>query len=408
MTRHYRSGVVIALALCCWHPELLRASQIVTNPFVGITLITRMETVPRNETMHIALIDLTAPGLHFELTPAGGTLEDVRQTTTAFLNQEHAQLAINSHFFLPFPSTDPNAMIIGIGASNGNVYSAFESPVQSYALVTNAPGLNIDQFNNASIVHDDTNFADGKHVQESVTLWNTVAGSAQIITNGVSTIPEYIDAAHPDGLLTPGGPASYSNSNSWYNLTNARTVIGLSQDNKTMFLFTVDNAGGSRGMTLGEVAALLIGDYGVYNALNLDGGGSTSMAMQNPASGNGALINSSSDSPGGRSVASNLAIFAVATPEPATILLVGFILVGTIVLRYRPFYISGEDRNWRLTFRVLRLNDLVSAKRLSSPVPQRPLNSPNNSTFRSYKPWFDTECKWMRFRVYSRSGTAVP
>ena len=30
-------------------------------------------------------------------------------------------------------------------------------------------------------------------------------------------------------------------------------------------------------MTLGEVASLLISEYGVYNALNLDGGGSTSM-----------------------------------------------------------------------------------------------------------------------------------
>jgi len=335
--------VVIVLAIGGWNPKPLKASQIVSNPFVGITLITRTETVPRNETMHIAEIDLTAPGLRFELTPPGGTLEDVRQTTAAFLNQEHAQLGINSHFFLPFPSSDPNAMIIGIGASNGNVYSAFEAPIQSYAIVTDAPGLNIDQSNHASIVHDDTTFADGKHVQENVTLWNTVAGSAQIITNGVSTIPTYIDAAHPDGLLTPGGPAAYSNSNSWYNLTNARTVIGLSQDNRTLFLFTVDNAGGSRGMTPGEIAALLIQDYGVYNALNLDGGGSTSMAMQNPSTGLGGLINVSSDSPPGRSVASNLLVFATAVPEPATIELVGLILIAIIALqRWRAALTSGS------------------------------------------------------------------
>ena len=180
-------------------------------------------------------------------------------------------------------------MLIGLAASNGNVYSSFEAPVQSYAIVTDAPALNIDPSNHASIVHDNTSFADGKHVQENVTLWNTIAGSAQIITNGVASIPTYLDATHPDGLLTPGGPASYSNSNSWYNLTNARTVIGLSQDNQTLFLFTVDNAGGSHGMTLPEIANLLVSDYGVYNALNLDGGGSTSMAMQNPVTGVGRL-----------------------------------------------------------------------------------------------------------------------
>jgi exopolysaccharide biosynthesis protein len=333
---HVRAAhAAILIGLGGWFPALLQATQIVTNPFVGITLITRTETSPRPENMHIVEIDLSAPGISFELTPPGGTLETVRQTTLGFLNQEHAQLAINSHFFLPFPSTDTNAMLIGLAASNGNVYSSFEAPVQSYAIVTNAPALNIDALNRAGIVHDNTNFTDGKHVLENVILWNTVAGSAQIITNGNKTIPTYLDASNPDGLLTPGGPASYSNSNSWYALTNARTVIGLSQDNRTLFLFTVDNAGGSRGMSLGEVADLLVNDYGVYNALNLDGGGSTTMAMQNTATGAGAIINVSSDNPNGRSVGSNLAVFAVAVPEPSSAALVAVVFCLVIMLRRR-------------------------------------------------------------------------
>ena len=125
-------------------------------------------------------------------------------------------------------------------------------------------------------------------------------GFRSIVTNGVATIPAYKDANNPDGLLTLGGPANYSNANSWYNLNNARTVIGLSQDNNTLFLFTVDNAGGSRGMNLGEVANLLISDYGVYNALNLDGGGSTTMAFEDPLTGRGRIFNVSSDNPSGR------------------------------------------------------------------------------------------------------------
>src|SRR5262249_21057471 len=159
-------------------------------------------------------------------TAPGGTLETIRQTTLNFLNSEHAQAAINSHFFLPFPSSSPDAMLIGLAASSGNVYSAFEAPVQSYALVTDAPAINIDRDNHASVVHRDTSFPDGKHVLENVTLWNAVAGSAQIVTNGAKTIPSYIDAQHPTGLLTPGGPQSYSNSMSWYSLVNARTAIG--------------------------------------------------------------------------------------------------------------------------------------------------------------------------------------
>jgi hypothetical protein len=45
--------------------------------------------------------------------------------------------------------------------------------------------------------------ADGLHVLENVQLWNTVAGSGQIVTNGVTTIPEYKDATHPDAPLDP-------------------------------------------------------------------------------------------------------------------------------------------------------------------------------------------------------------
>jgi exopolysaccharide biosynthesis protein len=65
------------------------------------------------------------------------------------------------------------------------------------------------------------------------------------------------------------------------------------------------------GMTLAEVAAVLIKDYRVWNALNLDGGGSTTMAWEDPSTGLVALLNSSSDAnPAGRSVASSLAVFA--------------------------------------------------------------------------------------------------
>jgi hypothetical protein len=333
MNRRTRCLSVLALAMLAGRIAELRAATVLEHPFLGVTLITRTETSPRVENIHIVQVDLTSPGIGFKLTPPGGTMETVRQTTLAFLNQEHAQLAVNSHFFLPFPSTNLNANLIGLATSQGSVYSAFEAPVQSYALVTNSPGLNIDASNHARVVHVDPSFADGKHVLENVTLWNTVAGSAQIITNGMKTIPVYNDASHPDGLLTPGGPGNYSNSNSWYNLTNARTVIGLSQDNQTLVIFTVDNAGGSRGMMVGEIADMLINDYGVFNALNLDGGGSTTLAMQNPFTGIGSIINISSDNPSGRAVASNLAIFATPLPEPSYLLIVASALAVLICVR---------------------------------------------------------------------------
>jgi exopolysaccharide biosynthesis protein len=228
-----------------------------------------------------------------------------------YLRQERAQLAINAHFFLPFPSQDTDAFAIGLAASEGRVFSAFESPEQSFAIVADAPALNIDARNRARIVHRDVKKPDGLHVRERVTLWNVVAGSAQIVTDGRPTVPVYRDEAHPRALLTPGGPgAGFSNARSWYAVTTARTAIGLSRDNRTLTLFTVDVRGGSEGMRVGEVAEVLIRDYRVWNALNLDGGGSTTMAWMDPATGESAVLNTSSDNPAGRSVATSLAVFA--------------------------------------------------------------------------------------------------
>src|SRR5262249_35091023 len=285
------------------------ASVVTSNPYLGVTYIHRTETSPRTLSMNIVQIDLTAPGLSFKLSPPGVSTphgrETIRQTTLNYLNQEHAQIAVNTHFFLPFPSSDTDANLIGFGASNGNVYSAFENPEQSYAIVNNAPAINIDQSNHGSIVTSNLSDPNHKQVNEAVNIWNAVSGSAQIVTNGVTTIPQYIDASHPNALLTPGSPSNYSNSNSWYNLPRGRTAMRLSQDGNTLTIFRVDQAGGSGGMTGGEVADMLRTDYGVYNALNMDGGGSTTLAMLDPISGIASIKNVSADNPAGRAVAAN-------------------------------------------------------------------------------------------------------
>jgi hypothetical protein len=306
-SRHDLRWFAVALALVCL-VAAPRGQARITHPFIGVTLIDRTDTSPRPLRMHIAQIDLKAPGLRFAVSPPGGAREVIRQSALEFLKARRAQLAINGHFFLPFPSTDTEAWVIGLAASEGRVFSGFESPEQSFALVADAPAINIDATNHARIVHRDSRKADGLHVRERVRLWNVVAGSGQIVTGGAATIPVYRDGSHPGGALTPG--SGYSNDKSWYEVATARTAIGLSRDRRALTLFTVDVRGGSEGMRLSEVAALLIRDYGVWDALNLDGGGSTTMAWADPATGEPALLNASSDNPAGRVVATSLAVFA--------------------------------------------------------------------------------------------------
>jgi hypothetical protein len=298
------TAVIIAIAI--WQ---FQHAWIKLHPYRGITLIQRSISKPRVVNMRILQVDLNARGIRFKLTPpTGSKKETVNQTTLNYMIQESAQFAVNVHFF--WPVGEPEADLIGLAASNGIVYSAFETPFQSYAIVDYAPAINIDQNNKARIVHADLNYPDGKHTLENETLWNAFCGSAQIVTNGIKTIPVYRDATHPDGLLKPDN--KYSNSHSWYDVLNPRTAIGLSKDNRTLTIFLADGrkAGGSLGMTGSEMADILINDYGVYNALNLDGGGSTTLTMKDPATGDNSIINVSSDGAAGRANGSNLAIFA--------------------------------------------------------------------------------------------------
>lgn len=317
-------GISILLVVSGWHSGLSAADTSISEvPFIGITHISRIGSepeFPRTVKMHIVKIDLTAPSLSFKLTPPGGTRDVVRLTTLEYLKRQNAQVAINAHFFLPYPSADFDADVVGLAASNGIVFSPFEAPSQNYAILRDAPAINIDANNNASIVTiaaGSTGGAcslcvtnDGWTMQPLVKVWNAFSGSAQIVTEGVKTIPCYVETARPECKLAGPGPRNYSNDNSWYSLLNARTSIGLSRDNRTLFLFTVDRANGSEGMSIPEVADLLIRDYGVYNALNMDGGGSVSLAMEDPVTHVRALVNASSESSAGRPVATSLAIFA--------------------------------------------------------------------------------------------------
>lgn len=312
------------------------ADIIESHPFIGVTHYARTEP---GQNMNIVQIDLTAPGIGFKLTGQSGALDTVRQRTVDFMDQEDAQIAVNVHFMVPF-GTQSEQQLVGLAASNGDVYSPFEpQPVapgyanQSYAIVPFAPALNIDATNHASIVHHDASFADNKHVLEPVSLYNAVAGSGQVITGGVKTIPQYIDASHPDGLLNP--LSGYSNSNSWYDLPRGRTVIGLNEDGTVLTLFTVDRVGAYVGMSLSSIADILMNDYQVYNALNLDGGGSTSLAMEDPMTGVGHLVNVSGDAdPLGRAVGSSLAVFAQ-VPEPSSLLLMVWAGVALAIRRQR-------------------------------------------------------------------------
>ena len=81
-----------------------------------------------------------------------------------------------------------------------------------------------------------------------------------------------------------------------------RAGVGFSRDSATLYLVTVDGRQkASAGMSLVEFAALMR-SVGVFQGLNLDGGGSTTMVIR------GQIVNQPSDSTGERTVGNALII----------------------------------------------------------------------------------------------------
>jgi len=62
---------------------------------------------------------------------------------------------------MPFPSADLNAACVGFAAADGDVYSPFEVPTQNFAIVRDAPAINIYPKNHTSIVHWAPAYSDG-------------------------------------------------------------------------------------------------------------------------------------------------------------------------------------------------------------------------------------------------------
>lgn len=95
-----------------------------------------------------------------------------------------------------------------------------------------------------------------------------------------------------------------------------RTAIAIDQTGSKVFMVTVDGRQEpySKGMSLPEFANYLV-SIGAYHALNLDGGGSTTMAVRKPGDYNVSLYNRPSD---GTERPVSTALFALSTAPEGT------------------------------------------------------------------------------------------
>lgn len=91
--------------------------------------------------------------------------------------------------------------------------------------------------------------------------------------------------------------------------SHPRSALGVSEDGTRMYLVAIDGRQAhAHGMTLTETAELMA-DIGAHDALNIDGGGSSTLVAREPATDQLDVVNSPSDG-NERSVANGLGLFA--------------------------------------------------------------------------------------------------
>lgn len=106
------------------------------------------------------------------------------------------------------------------------------------------------------------------NIMQQVKFMNAVSGTPRLVRNGIAQ-----NESQQEG----------STARRFVQYTLARTAIGVSADNKKVYLVSVPPdrpENGTQGATLQQMSELM-SLVGCHNALNLDGGGSAGMTVQN-------------------------------------------------------------------------------------------------------------------------------
>ena len=213
--------------------------------FEGIQYQLVSQRTPFPLVYHVVRVQLDTPGLSFLVTPADddGEHELRAQTTSEFLKKHGLQLAVNGNFFYPFHSNNPwdyypvsgqPVSVLGEAVSTGEQYSTHS---------THYMPVSITQENR--IIFGD--------VEEG---FNVLAG-------------KYIEL---NPLVRHAAEAQQR---------FPRTVFALDSKANELILLVVDGRqpNYSEGLSMGELADLLI-ELGADQAINLDGGGSSTLVIE--------------------------------------------------------------------------------------------------------------------------------
>jgi hypothetical protein len=242
--------------------------------FRGVEMCQGSTAVPRPLQVRAVRVDLREPTIDFLVTPriGNGTNAWGGRTTSEFLSEFKCQVALNGSIFDVFAKKRGDPMHVeGFSLSRGDYYASTQK----------WDALLIGTNHQAWIAHSP---------KDAGAACNGFSGYYSLLVNGRN-----------NGGMRDRHP---------------RSAVGISRNGRYLILMTIDGrqAGYSESASTAETAEWMR-KLGAYNALNLDGGGSTALVIEGP-DGSPQVLNRPCGPPPGveRRVANHLGVFARKLP----------------------------------------------------------------------------------------------
>jgi exopolysaccharide biosynthesis protein len=250
-------------------PELAAAECSTNHPFPGVVCYSETRPDPPMR-LFLAEVDLTNSNLRLRVAPGGpdpdgpGPWQTTLMTPTRIAVREGFDLVVNGDFFDARGVKDAEGTNSGFRAE---IWAAVNGPAVTdgriWATSTNArPCL---------IVHRDRKVTIERRSRPQPDDWEVVAGNTLLLEAG-APVPHQSKTRHP------------------------RTAAGLNAEGTRLILLVADGRkpGIAVGLSYEEEATELL-RWGCRQALNLDGGGSSVMAIRDRVSGQFHILNQPTD-----------------------------------------------------------------------------------------------------------------
>lgn len=248
----------------------VRAEFSPTNrPCPGVAVYSETRTDPPTR-IFVTEVDLSTPGLQFRVAPGGpdpdgdGPWQTTLMRPTSIAMRENFALVVNGDFFEARGIKDAEGTNSAYRADVwGSVHGPAVTAGKSWAVSTNVrPAL---------IVHSNSTVTIESRARSKSGDAEVLGGNTLLVVNG-AIVPHTNKTRHP------------------------RTAAGLTAGRKKLILLVADGRKPTMavGMNYDELAAEML-RLGCREAMNLDGGGSSLMAVREEPKGQYRILNAPSD-----------------------------------------------------------------------------------------------------------------